>query len=182
MHNMQCKIGRIIALAAVAVMVMGLTIPVPAGARAATADEATVKAGYLFNFMKFVNWPSNAQSPQLIVCVLGSNPFGNVIETLNGREIRSSRIRVVTDVPLEQTKYCHVVFVSKSESGRLTPTLLRLRQMPILTVSDIAGFTDKGGVIELFTSQNGDVAFRVSQQSAEAVGLRVSSKLLSLSR
>lgn len=177
---MERKIRQIAAYFALAGLALGLATLLPATARA--ADEASVKAGYIFNFMKFVNWPQAAMSQQIIVCVLGSNPFGSVIETLNGREIRNSVIRVVTDVPLEQTKYCHVVFVSKSESGRLTPTLLRLRQMPILTVSDIEGFSGKGGIIELITGSDGDISFRVSQQSAEAVGLRVSSKLLSLSR
>lgn len=178
---MKRKIRNIAAFFTLAAFAMGLTVPVPADARS-SADEASVKAGYLFNFMKFVSWPQAAVSPQFIVCVLGSNPFGSVIETLNGREIRSSVIRVVTDVPLEQTKYCHVVFVSKSEAGRLMPTLLRLRQMPILTVSDIEGFSGKGGIIELITGSDGDISFRVSQQSAQDVGLRVSSKLLSLSR
>lgn len=178
---MKRKIRKIAATLTVAVLAMGLTVPVPADAQS-SVDEASVKAGYLFNFMKFVSWPQAAVTQQFIVCVLGSNPFGSVIETLNGREIRSSVIRVVTDVPLEQTKYCHVVFVSKSESGRLMPTLLRLRQMPILTVSDIEGFSGKGGIIELMTSTDGDISFRVSQKSAEDVGLRVSSKLLSLSR
>lgn len=178
---MRRKISRIAAFFVAAALAMGLTVPLSADARSA-ADEASVKASYLFNFMKFVSWPDSVVSQQVIVCVLGSNPFGSVIETLNGREIRNSIIRVVTDVPLEQTKYCHVVYVSRSESGRLMPTLLRLRQMPILTVSDIEGFSGKGGIIELITSKDGDVSFRVSQKSAEDVGLRVSSKLLSLSR
>lgn len=149
---------------------------------ALSADEASVKAGYIFNFMKFVDWPPQFQTQTVNVCVLGSNPFGRVLESLSGKPIRNRPIRVVTDVPLGQVRYCHVVFVSRSEAGRLTNALLRLRQTPILTVSDIEGFSDHGGVIELLTGTNGEVAFRVSQKSAEEVGLRVSSKLLSLSR
>lgn len=178
---MQSNFRRIAVLLLVVALVCGAVAPTTAFARS-TANEAAVKAGYLFNFMKFVNWPRNAMSKQLIVCILGSNPFGSVIETLNGRAIRDSTIRVVIDVPLEQTKYCHVVYVSKSESGRLTTSLLRLRQAPILTISDIEGFSAKGGIIELMTGLNGDITFRVSQQSAQEVGLHVSSKLLSLSR
>lgn len=157
--------------------------PVVRGAYAITAaDEAAVKVGYIYNFMKFVEWPEGSVAQDYIVCVLGSNPFGNVVNSLGGKTIRGRGVRVVNDVQLEQTKYCHVVFVSRSESGRLMPSLLRMRRLPLLTISDIEGFAAKGGVIELSTSRAGEISFRVSQQNAEDVGLRVSSKLLSMSR
>lgn len=165
------------------VLVIGVsTTMVLAGPVRASANEASVKAGYIYNFMKFVDWPPDQLSPTFNVCVLGSNPFGEVLDALSGKNVRNRPIRVVSDVPLSQTRYCHVVFVSRSESGRLTNALLKLRQTPILTVSDIEGFAEKGGVIELISSSNGDITFRVSKKTADEVGLRVSSKLLSLSR
>ncbi|MGB1540012.1 MAG: YfiR family protein [Rickettsiales bacterium] len=157
-------------------------ISAPSSVRAFTLDEAQVKAGYIYNFMKFVDWPPEYLTQTFNLCVLGSNPFGKVLDRFTGKSIRNRPIRVVIDVPLAQTRYCHVVFVSRSESGRLTNALLRLRQTPILTISDIEGFANKGGVIELFTTGGGDVAFRISQKSAQEVGLRVSSKLLTLSK
>ncbi len=151
-------------------------------ARTAPTSEAAIKSGYVFNFIKFVEWPSAQDGQMFNVCLLGSDPFANALESLNGKAVRGRPIRVVEDVSLAHTRYCHVVFVSRSESGRLTNALLRLRQAPILTISDIAGFADKGGVIELMTSPSGEIGFRVSKKSADDVGLRVSSKLLSLSR
>lgn len=167
---------------AVVAVVCSATFVLHPAVSLATADESTVKAGYIYNFMKFVDWPPAYMSPAFNLCVLGDNPFGGVLQSLSGKMIQNRPIRVVTDVQLVQTKYCHVVFVSRSESGQLTNALLRLRMAPILTVSDIEGFADKGGVIELITGSAGDISFRVSQKSAQDVGLRVSSKLLSLSR
>lgn len=174
------KWKRIAAIAAIMGISAASAISL-AHARLAT-DEARVKVSYIYNFMKFVEWPETAISRNYIVCVLGSNPFGMALEGLSARTIRDKPIRVVTDVPLEQTRYCHVVFVSRSESGRLTPILLRLHRLPVLSISDIEGFADKGGVIELITGSGGDISFRVSPKSAEEAGLRVSSKLLSLGR
>ncbi|MCH2547670.1 MAG: YfiR family protein [Alphaproteobacteria bacterium] len=165
----------------VIMLTLGATVPRPVQAKP-SADEAAVKVGYIYNFMKFVEWPNVAGQQDYIVCVLGSNPFGQVINSLGNKTIRNRGIRVVTDVPLEQTKYCHVVFVSRSESGRLMPALLRMRRLPLLTISDIEGFSDKGGVIELISGSNNDISFRVSQKTALDIGLHVSSKLLSMSR
>lgn len=178
---MQCNIRLITALVAVFMLVLGGIIPHKAQARI-SADEAGVKVGYIYNFMKFVEWPPNVIQQDYIVCVLGSNPFGQVIESLARKSIRDRSIRVVTDVALEQTQYCHVVFVSRSEAGRLMPVLLYLNRLPVLSISDIEGFSDKGGIIELVTVDKSKIAFRVSRSSAEHVGLHVSSKLLSMSR
>jgi hypothetical protein len=167
----------IVALMAVCVLALAGGVP---PARAAV-DEAELKVGYIYNFMKFVEWPNEQSRRDFIVCVLGSNPFGPVIQSLAGKVIRNQGIRVVTEVPLEQTKYCQVVFVSRSEAGRLMPALLRLGQMPVLTISDIEGFSGKGGVIEFVDTGNA-IAFRISQKSAAQAGLHVSSKLLSMSR
>jgi hypothetical protein len=173
---------RLIAVvAALCILAVGGTAPHTAQARV-SADEAAVKVGYIYNFMKFVEWPASALRQDYIVCILGSNPFGNTIESLSSKTIRGRGIRVVTDVAPEQTKYCHVVFVSRSEAGRLMPALVRLRRLPVLSISDIEGFSDKGGIIELMSGANNEIDFRVSQSSAEYVGLHVSSKLLSMSR
>ena len=178
---MQRNALLIAALAAVFLFTVSGIIPRTAQARI-SADEAEVKVSYIYNFMKFIEWPSGVVRQDYIVCVLGSNPFGSVIESLGRKAIRNRGIRVVTDISLAQTKYCHVVFVSRSEAGRLMPALLYLRRLPVLSISDIEGFSDKGGVIELMTDYNSEIMFRVSQSSAEHAGLHVSSKLLSMSR
>lgn len=175
------KNRKLIAALAAGVVLAAIT-PAPQALARTAADEAAVKVGYIYNFMKFVQWPAGSVKQDYIVCVLGSNPFGATVESLGSKTIHGRGIRVVTEVQLEQTKYCHVVFVSRSEAGRLMPSLLRLRRLPLLTISDIEGFSARGGIIELSTGRAGEISFRVSQQSAEDVGLRVSSKLLSMSR
>ena len=178
---MQSTLRHITAVIAVGFFALSSVCARPVHARTAI-DESAVMVGYIYNFMKFVDWPDNFIKQDYIVCILGSNPFGTTVKSLGAKTIRNRRIRVVTDVALEQTKYCHVVFVSRSESGRLMPALLRLRRLPVLSISDIEGFSDKGGVIELVPDGGNGIGFRVSQKSAMDVGLRVSSKLLSMSR
>lgn len=145
-------------------------------------DEAMIKSAYIYNFMKFVEWPPEYDPVTFNLCLLGSNPFGSVIESLTGKTIRNHPIRVITNVPLSQAQYCHAVFVSRSEAGRLSGILLKLHEKPILTISDIEGFAERGGIIELMTSPRGDIDFRISQESAQRAHLRISSKLLSLSK
>ena len=170
---------RFIALPAIlAVLVVASAAPLTHAA--ASIDESTVKVKLLYNFMKFVTWPQQAATYN--VCVLGTNPFGAVVNSLNGQQIGGRPIRVIAEVSLNDAKYCQVVFVSRSESGRLTNALLNLRQPGILTVSDIEGFADKGGVIEIIISSSGKPEFRISQKSAQDVGLRVGSQLLGLSK
>lgn len=179
---MQCNIRLIAALVAALFLAVGGLAPPAAFARVSAA-EATLKVGYIYNFMKFVDWPSKVVGQDYIVCILGSNPFGAIVESLDSKKIRERAIRVVTGITLEHAKYCHVVFVSRSEAGRLTPALIYLRRLPVLTISDIEGFSDKGGIIELITDyNNNEIGFRISRSSAENAGLQVSSKLLSMSK
>lgn len=145
-------------------------------------DEARVKVGYIYNFMKFVSWPPLAVNESLNFCILGTNPFGRSALSLNGKEIMQTRVRVFSNVSMDQARHCHVVYVGMSEAPRLSSVMLRLSQRSILTISDIEGFTDKGGIIQFLASPQGEISFRVNNRSAEDAGLRISSKLLSLSR
>lgn len=167
---------------AAAIAVMGITLVSPITHAQAVTNESAIKVKYLANFMMYVDWPKEYVTQNFIVCVLGTNPFGKEMDVLNGQVVKGRSIRVITDVPLAQARYCNMVFVSRSESGRLSGALLNLRQSPILTVSDIDGFADKGGVIEMFSTSDGSIAFRVSQKSAQDVGLQVSSNLMRLSK
>jgi hypothetical protein len=147
------------------------------------AQEATleyrVKAAYLYNFTKYVEWPPAALgSGPLTLCVAGRNPFGSALsDIVRGEEIGNRPIAV--RVLLEPEDGCHVIFVPQ---GAATPAYLRSARMrPILTIGEGADFIAQGGIIS-FIVEGGRVRFEIDQVAAERVGLRVSSRLLRLAR
>lgn len=144
--------------------------------------EYKVKAAFLYNFARFVQWPAETtqSSPHLNFCIIGDDPFGASIDALENKTIQGRSIVVHRFNMPEESNGCHVLFVSESESGRITPLLeMFTREHGLLTVSDIEGFSKSGGIIELFL-QDGKVRFAVNIATAEQVGIDMSSKLLRL--
>jgi hypothetical protein len=143
--------------------------------------EFQIKAVYLFNFAQFVDWPkaafADAHSP-LIVAILGDDPFGTALdETIRGEKLNGRNLAVIRTNRVEDILACHILFISRSESGRLEDILSTLKGRSILTVSDIEGFTHRGGMIQ-FITENKKVRLRINNGAARSAGLTISSKLL----
>jgi hypothetical protein len=151
------------------------SLSVPAGAQD-VALEYQVKAAYLYNFAKLVDWPPAARTGPLTICVAGRNPFGEVLsDTLKGESIGGRPLN--TRVILEPEPGCHVMFVP---NGAAAATYLRAaRGTPTLTVGESADFLSQGGVIA-FVSEGRNVRFAISIEAAEQARLMVSARLLQL--
>jgi YfiR/HmsC-like len=150
-------------------------------AQSQSAGEYQVKAAFLYNFAKFVEWPPNSfrdSTAPLQICVLGQDPFGEELrnitneKTVNGRKFE---VREVADLQL--AKGCHILFIASSEKAQFKPILEGLRGTYALTVSDTRGFVEQGGMIN-FVLENDRVQFEVSRRAVEQAGLKISSKLL----
>jgi hypothetical protein len=170
------------ALVAAALLAAGATTHGQAGA---STDEYSVKAAFLYNFAKFVDWPASAfdkPSAPLVLAVVGSDPFGSILdrttqgERVNGRDIAVRRLKWDDDLAAT-----HILYVSASEWRRLPHVFDRLRGASVLTVGDHDDFATTGGVIH-FTRENYRVRFEINVRAAERAGLRISSKLLQLAR
>jgi hypothetical protein len=143
--------------------------------------EYDAKAGFLTAFTKYVTWPANALAPQsspVLICILGSDPFGDVLDrtaalTRNGRPLQVRRIRLIDDAVK-----CHVVFIARSESRNETEWIAALRNKPILTVGESGRTLERGGDVE-FTTTRDQVRFDVNLTAARQAGLILSSDLLS---
>jgi hypothetical protein len=148
----------------------------------AAATEYEVKAAFLYKFASFVEWPGETHNLPIGICVLGQDPFGDGLDravkgkTVNGRPFKVRRVKA-TD-PLNG---CGIVFVSASERGRLTGILSRLEDGGALTVGDVPGFCERGGIVN-FDLTGGKVGLEINVSAAEKAGLQLSSKLLSLAR
>jgi hypothetical protein len=143
-------------------------------------SEYQVKAAYLYNFGKFIEWPTSAvaKGDAFTICVLGQDPFGLALNAIlangsvNGQNVVARRI----PSPQEAVN-CRVLFISSSEDKRLKEILTSLGRASILTVSDLPKFTQRGGMVQ-FVLEGDKVRFEVNSASAERAGLTLSSELL----
>jgi len=152
-------------------------------AQAKTASEYEIKAAFLYNFAKFVEWPASALAgpkQDLSICVLGPDPFGHYLDdavvdkTIAGHPIAVTRSRLPQDLPA-----CHILFVSASQGFSLADLLSKLRGKSVLVVGESEDFAISGGAIQLVLEGN-HVRFVINPDAAERAGLKISSKLLAL--
>jgi hypothetical protein len=146
-------------------------------------QEYRVKAAFLYNFAKFVEWPPQAfKTPQdpIAICVLEPNPFGTALaELIRGKSIDGRPIvfRIVQEA--EEAGACQILFVSASAEKRFRSLEGNLRPAGVLTVGEAPGFAADGGVLN-FKLDAGRVRFEINLDAARRAQLNISSKLLSL--
>lgn len=149
------------------------------------ALEYRVKAGFLYNFAKHVQWPTTAfASPTsaIVIGILGEDPFGEMLDTtVAGKTIDGHPISIERLERVEDIKACHILFTSASEKDRLADDQKYLRGRNILTVSDIDGFLTQGGQIQFITEDN-RVKFDIGLDTVRQAGLKLDSNLLRLAR
>jgi YfiR/HmsC-like len=160
-------------------------IPLAGTARTAqdNPSEYQLKAAFVYNFAKFVDWPpkvySGPQSP-FSICILGADPFGPVIDdALRGKMVADHPVVVRRDKDAAAARHCQIVFVSASERHRLADILASLKGANALVIGDVDGFAAAGGAIEL-TLQDSRVRFAINPGAADGAGLKISSQLLAL--
>jgi hypothetical protein len=152
-------------------------------AQPSAASEYQLKAAFIFNFAKFVEWPNSvlprANSP-LIIGVLGENPFGDNLEkTIKNKTVEDHPVVIKQYQSAAEAAKGHVVFISTSEKEKLAEILKSLEGSSVLTVGELDGFNDNGGMIG-FVMQGSKIHFKINNEAATRAGLKISSKLLSL--
>lgn len=165
-----------------ALVMTGVLLDFPlARVKASRPTEYEVKAAYLYNFGRFVQWPPKANgNDRFPICVLGQDPFGRILdatvggETINGMKVVTQRISTPQDA-----LSCRVLFISSSEDMELKGILSALDDSSVLTVSDMPQFTQRGGMIH-FITRSGRIHFEINLAAAGRVGLALSSQLLKL--
>ncbi|WDT81882.1 MAG: YfiR family protein [Candidatus Manganitrophus sp.] len=156
----------------------------PFEATSQTATEYQVKAAFLYNFAKFVDWPAEAltNDPAFVIGILGNDPFGRLIdEAVAGKTVRDKPILVKRFSRIEEAAGAHILFISDSEAGNASRIVKQLSRAPVLTVSDSDQFAERGGMVELEMEQN-RVRFAINVAAVERAGLKPSSQLLKLAR
>ncbi len=144
-----------------------------------------VEAAFLFNFAKFITWPNDAfqrSENSLIIGVLGEDPFGAVLEeTIRDKTVMGKKLAVKRFVGIHDAVNSHILFLSSSEESHLPHILKVLEKNTVLTVSDMEGFAERGGMVA-FTVEDQKVHFNVNVEAVERAGLKMGSQLLKLAR
>lgn len=150
----------------------------------AESPEYSVKAAFIYNFAKFVEWPPESLEGDkpFVIGVLGQDPFNNALdETVLGKTVLEKKITVKHFSRIEDALTCHILYISDSEKNNLTEIIKRLDRLPVLTVSDVGQFAERGGMIQLVKEQN-RVRIAINTTATNQVGLKPSSQLLKLAQ
>jgi hypothetical protein len=162
---------------------LALLVIVLAPAAAQAVNEYQVKAAFLYNFARYVEWPAqafNSANDPIVICVAGQSPFGAWLEeAVSGKSLAGRRLVVRENSAFGPKCNCQILFVTAAERKRFHSAVGELRDSAVLTVGDSPGFTKDGGVINLRV-EDGKVRFEINVEAAEQEHLRISSKLLSL--
>jgi len=149
-----------------------------------TYSPEDVKAAFLLNFGRFIEWPVEVfvRSPrQFNLCVIGpAHIVERTTQVLQNETIKERKVAVVKRSPTEALADCQIVYITlDGNSAQVSGILLRLKAAAILSVSDHAEFIKLGGIIQ-FKLQAQRVGFKIYLTAAERAGLKISSKLLNV--
>lgn len=145
---------------------------------AQATPEYRAKAGFLYNFIAFTEWPARMGSP-LTLCVYGADPFGDELNALQGKNVGGRSLAILRINTLDNLKKCQVVFITSSAMGELPRIREALQGEAVLTLADSSGALDAGVAINMILRQD-KISFEVNLEAARSAQLSLSSKLLRL--
>lgn len=173
---------RWLLLAALLVPAAGLYAPQARAQR--VLSEAQVKASFIHNFARYVDWPERAfadrQAP-ILLCQLGRDQLGAAFTALENRPLHNRPVQTRLVGSADEARHCHVVYISDVDDRRQSATLRALAGAPILTIGDSDGFIDAGGIFGLVQGEQ-RYQFEVNLRALEQAQLRASAQLLNLAR
>jgi hypothetical protein len=165
--------GAFILLLAAAAAALGQR-PLAAG----TLEEGQVKAAFLLNFAKFVQWPAASAGP-LVIGVTGDDGLGEIVErTVRDRMVSGRPVMMKRMTPADDPDDCHILYIAGARAREAAEILQRVSG-PVLTIGETVQFVRDGGMVRFFV-ENNRMRFHINQKNAEAAGLKVSSQLLNL--
>jgi hypothetical protein len=163
-----------------------------------TVQVYKVKAAFLYNFIQFIEWPKEKMADTgkpVVIGVLGKDPFGNSLETITDKKLKGKDVIIKRFKSFEELKKtadkneldqqvkamgeCHLLFICSSEKGCLSEILTPIKKYSVLTVGELDGFMDNGGIINFVIVDN-KIRFDINTVAAKESNLQISSQLLRL--
>ena len=178
-HTISRRHGILLLIAA---FVMALTELWASAAVPALAQEYRIKATYLYKFAHFVEWPGNSGqngNTPFTICVIGKHDLIKTLEEFAGKSVKKRNLLIRQARTIDEIANCQVLFISPAERMQLTEILTAAEKQHILTVSDMQGFAQAGGIIHLVNLED-KIRFDINIKAAKQGGLVISSQLLQL--
>lgn len=148
----------------------------------ATTKEQAVKAGFIYNITKFTVWPNDTYEDEVFnLCLFGDDNLGGGLEALYGKLVSGKPIVLRRNLSDSDLRRCHIAFIAKDSPNNIQKTLNRLRNFPLLTVSDNPDFINQGGMIGLVRDGR-RVGFEVDLKAVKAARLHIGAQLLKLAK
>jgi hypothetical protein len=149
---------------------------------AQNVTEPALKAAFVYNFARFTSWPDGWPAAEpFVICVLGDAVADALERVVKGRQLAAHPIAVSRITPTGAGRACHLLYITGVPSSQAGQLVGGLRDAAVLTISDIEGFNDVGGMAQLFF-EHGQLRFSIRLDPVKRSRLQVSSKLLILSK
>jgi hypothetical protein len=149
-----------------------------------TQREYELKAGVLYHIIEYVEWPNDSRSnspPVIQIGLLGQIPFAEALEVLDGKTIQGRKVGVKRLAAVQEATNCQVVFIGASEKPKIPEIIGELKHQPVLTVSEVEGFAERGGMVNLINGPN-RIVMEINREVASQARLGISSHLLKLAK
>lgn len=173
---------RLLAFAHIPCATVAVRLLMRALPSAQDVTEAALKAAFLYNFAQFTEWPTDVVAADpFVMCVLGDAAVGDALERAVKRRVIANHSMVVWQAAPGPQRACRLLYVSGVTVDQAAQLVAGLRDEPVLTISDIEGFTERGGIAQFFF-EHGQLRFSVHLASAKRARLHISSRLLALAK
>lgn len=145
-------------------------------------QDSKIKAGLIYNFLKFTSWNSSNMpvNGTLHVCLLGDDPLNELLKPLNGRTAQQFSINVIDISSAADASNCQMVYISQNSGSNISALAKQLNQKKILTIGDIDGFTTQGGMVELSLQSDDRIHIFINQAALDEAGLQIEQRLSKL--
>jgi hypothetical protein len=164
-------------------LLLGLLMTGTGAVLGQTVEEYDLKAAFLYNFTKFIEWPAaSLSSGNFVIGIFGDDPFGQVVDDVTrGKAVSGHPIRLRRLKEPAEARDCNMVFVTSTDRKKIQELLDATKGSAVLTVGEDREFLNQGGIIH-FSMVNNHVGIVINNAAADAKGLKVSAKLLSLAK
>ncbi|MDH3257746.1 MAG: YfiR family protein [Nitrospinota bacterium] len=150
----------------------------------AASVEHEVKAAFIHNFTKFIDWSQDSfktDTSPIRIGILGQGPINEPLIKMNGIRVQKRSLEISSIDNLNNAREFHIIFINRSEKKQIRSILRDLKGTGILTIGDMPDFAEQCGIINFFL-QSGKVRFEINIEASRQENLQISSKLLRLAR
>lgn len=146
--------------------------------------EYEVKAGFIYNVAKFVEWPDSggqATKGSMSLCIVGTDPFGKTLDAMEGKTVKGKRLEIRRLSSIRDVKECEIAFISSSEKERMSRIAEALKESSVLSIGDTEGYIHQGVIMNFYLDRK-KVRFEIDLERARRARLSISSQLLKLAK